>query len=80
MRSRVPSDGYRAAPADWLVLGLVVIALGLAALALAGPLAFEIVDYRVTETLRNQTIGLDLVSLAVVAPLAIAGSCLGLRR
>jgi hypothetical protein len=29
-----------------------------------GPLVTGVVEYRVTETLRNQTIGLDAVSLA----------------
>ena len=38
-----------------------------------------LVDYRVTETLRNQTIGLDAVSLFVVAPLALLAAVLVLR-
>jgi hypothetical protein len=37
------------------------------------------VDYRVTETLRNQTIGLDLVSLLVGAPLCVLAAALVLR-
>jgi hypothetical protein len=42
-------------------------------------LATELIRYRVTETLRNQTIGLDAVSLIVVAPLAVFAAFLVLR-
>jgi hypothetical protein len=40
----------------------------------------EVIEYRVTETLRNQTIGLDAFSLFVVAPLALVTALLVLRR
>jgi hypothetical protein len=63
----------------WLAVGLLVIGFGLAAVSLLGPMASSIVDYRVTETLRNQTIGLDLVSLFLVAPLAVLAAVLVLR-
>lgn len=56
---------------SWLAIGLVGIAAGLAAVAVLGPLISGAVDYRVSETLRNQTIGLDALSLLVVAPLAL---------
>jgi hypothetical protein len=69
----------RAGSQRWLAAGLVVIASGLAGVALLGPLAAEVIDYRVTETLRNQTIGLDAVSLFVVAPLALLAAMLALR-
>jgi len=64
----------------WIAGGLVAIAAGLTAVALLGPLASGVIDYRVTETLRNQTIGLDLVSLVVVAPLALLAAYLVMRR
>jgi hypothetical protein len=64
---------------SWLALGLLAIGLGLAAVALLGPIASGLVDYRVTETLRNQTIGLDAVSLVVVAPLALRVAVFVLR-
>ncbi len=64
----------------WLVLGLVGTAGGLVAVALLGPLASEVIDYRITETLRNQLIGLDAVSLFVAAPLAALAAALVLRR
>ncbi len=63
-----------------LALGLIVIAFGLAAVALLGPLGSGVIDYRVTQTLRNQVIGLDGVSLFVVAPLALVASRLVLRQ
>jgi hypothetical protein len=38
------------------------------------------VDYRVSETVRNQTIGLDAVSLILVAPASLLAGVLALRR
>ena len=67
-------------PSRWPALGLVAVSVGLAAVALLGPLVFELIDYRVSETLRNQTIGLDAVSLLFVAPLALIAAVLVLRR
>ena len=64
----------------WLAVGLAAIGLGLAAVAVLGPLVTELIDYRVTETLRNQTIGLDIVSLLLVAPLALLAAALVLRH
>lgn len=79
----MPERTYRAAEAAahgrWLAGGLLGIAAGLVAVALLGPLGTEVVHYRVTETLRNQTIGLDAVSLAVVAPLSALASYLVAR-
>lgn len=62
-----------------LAAGLFSLGLGLALVSLLGPLATGVIDYRVTETLRNQTMGLDAVSLVVVAPLAVAAGVLVLR-
>lgn len=64
-------DETRAPLRRLLAVGLVLIALGLAAVALVGPLASDLIHYRVSETYRNQTIGLDAVSLFVVAPLSL---------
>jgi hypothetical protein len=80
--SRVDSGATaetRAESERWLAAGLLVIASGLAVVALLGPLAFEVIEYRITETLRNQMIGLDAVSLFVVAPLALLAAVLALR-
>lgn len=65
---------------DGLVFGLIVIALGLATVSLLGPLATGVIDYHVTEALRNQTIGLDAVSVLIVAPLALMAALLVSRR
>jgi len=59
-----------------LVAALVTIAVGLVAVALLGPLFGGPIEYHVGETLRNQTIGLDAVSLFVVAPLAVTAAML----
>jgi hypothetical protein len=68
------------AGSNGLGLGLISLGVGLALLSLLGPLALGVIDYRVTETLRNQTIGLDLVSLVFVAPITVAVGVLALRR
>jgi hypothetical protein len=75
------ADAVSRGPASsWTARGLVGIALGLVGVAILGPLVTAAIDYRVTETLRNQTIGLDAVSLFVVAPLALAAAFLVRRR
>ena len=63
----------------WLAVGLAAIGVGLAAVAVLGPLVSGLIEYRVTETLRNQTIGLDIVSLFLVAPLGLLAATLVLR-
>lgn len=62
--------------------GTVPIALGvgLAANSLLGPLATGVIRYRFSDSLLYQGIGLDFVSLVVVAPLAVAAGVLTLRR
>lgn len=65
------SEARETAASRWLPLLLSALAAGLAAVALLGPRVTGVVDYRVTETLRNQTIGLDAVSMFFVAPLAL---------
>lgn len=63
-------------------LGRTLLALGplLAANSLLGPLALEVIRYRFSDSLLAQGIGLDAVSLVVVAPLAVAAGVLTLRR
>jgi hypothetical protein len=77
--SVVEAARQRAQPQRWLVIALGLLAVGLAAVAALGPLVSGVIDYHVTETLRNQTIGLDAVSLFVVAPLASVAAVLVLR-
>jgi hypothetical protein len=69
-----------AAPARGLAVGLIAIGVVLAAVALLGPFGTGVIDYHVTETLRNQTIGLDAVSLLVVGPLSLLAAFLVVRR
>ena len=83
-RGRLPRDREEietgAGAQVGMALGLIAIGVGLAIVSLLGPLLTGIIDYHVTETLRNQTIGLDAVSLLVVAPLSVIAALLVLRR
>src|SRR5690242_16036390 len=60
----------RATQQRTLAAVLALLTVGLATVALLGPLASGVIEYHLTETLRNQMIGLDAVALFVVAPLA----------
>jgi hypothetical protein len=53
---------------------------GLAAVALFGPLGAGLIEYAVTRTVRDQLIGLDAISLFLVAPLALATARLVSRQ
>ena len=57
-----------------LWVGLTVLGVALAINSLIGPLAADVVEYPISETLVNQTIGLDAVSLVVVAPWSVAAA------
>ncbi len=80
-----PRQGERATPRAAtraplaLAAGLFALAAGLAVVSLLGPLVTGVIDYHVGESFRNQTIGLDAVSLMVVAPLSILAALLVLR-
>lgn len=63
----------------WLGIGLITLGLGLVVNSILGPLVFGIIEYPLSETLLNQTIGLDAVSLALVAPMSVAAGGLVLR-
>ena len=49
---------------------LIALGVGLAVNSVLGPFGLGIVDYPLSETLYNQTIGLDAVSLLLVAPIS----------
>lgn len=66
-------------PNRWLVAGLLALAVGLAVNSLLGPLLAGVVTYPFSETLLNQTIGLEAVSLLVVAPWCVVAALLVLR-
>ena len=63
----------------WLASGLLALAAGIAANAIAGPLLLELVTYPFSESARNMTIGFEAVSLLVVAPLSTIGAVLVFR-
>jgi len=55
----------------WFGFSLYGLALGLALVAVLGPLVTATIDYRYSETMVNQAVGLDAFALAVVAPVAV---------
>lgn len=64
----------------WLAAGLVALAGALGANSLLGPLVGGVMTYPVSETVLNQTIGLEAVSLLVVAPLSLLAAALVVLR
>ncbi len=71
---KTPSVQHR-----WFGFGLIALGLALAANSLLGPLVSGLIEYRFSETLINQCIGLDFVSLAVVTPLCLLSAALPFR-
>ncbi|MDX1568564.1 MAG: hypothetical protein R3223_12230 [Longimicrobiales bacterium] len=63
----------------WLGFGLVVLGCALATNSLLGPLAAGVVEYPLSRTLLNQTLGLEVASLVLVAPVSVAAGLLVLR-
>lgn len=63
----------------WLAAGLAALAAGLAANTVLGPLVTGVVTYPISESLLNQTLGLEAVSLLVVAPLSVLAAVLVFR-
>ena len=55
----------------WFGRSLWILALGLAVVAVLGPLVTGTIDYRYSESMVNQAVGLDAFALAVVAPVAV---------
>lgn len=72
--SRALASVARRRPDRVLAATTVALAIGLAANTLLGPAFADVVDYPLSDTLRNQTIGLELVSLLLVAPLCLAAA------
>lgn len=60
----------------WLATGLAVLAVALAANSLLGPLLADAIAYPFSETMVNQTIGLEAVTLAVVVPWCLLAAVL----
>ena len=55
------------------------VAAGLLVNTILGPLVLDAIDYPISQTIENQLIGLELVSVFVVAPLCAAAAVLGGR-
>lgn len=63
----------------WFGLGMLLLGLSLALNTVLGPLLTGVISYPFTETVRNEALGLEAVSLLLIAPLAIAAGLLALR-
>src|SRR5215216_5978565 len=63
----------------WLGIASVALGAGLIANSLLGPFAADTIDYPWSESMRNQAIGLEAISLFLVAPLCILAGLLSLR-
>lgn len=66
--------------APWLVRLLTLLAALLGANAVLGPLALDVINYRYSDSLINQGVGLDAVALFGAAPVAIAAAGLVYQR
>ena len=64
----------------WFGVALAALGLGLAVNSLLGPLVLDAIRYPFSGSLRNQLLGLDAVSLVLVAPLCVLAGILALRR
>jgi hypothetical protein len=81
--STAPADQSTAAWTSserWLGSALIAVGAGIAALSLLGPLLTGVIDYRVSHVHQSQLLGLDAVSLGIVAPLATMAGVLAMRR
>jgi hypothetical protein len=63
----------------WLGIASIALGLGLIANSLLGPLIAGLIAYPFSKSMLNQTIGLEAVSLLVVAPLCILAGVLAIR-
>jgi hypothetical protein len=64
---------------DWLGIALIALGMGLIANSLLGPLVADAIHYPLSESLLNQTIGLEAVSLFLVAPFCILAGVLTIQ-
>ncbi|MGA9596776.1 MAG: hypothetical protein WBV06_11500 [Acidimicrobiia bacterium] len=64
----------------WLAIGLVILGLGTAVVALLGPLATEVIRYHASDAAINQIAGGDMAGLVLVAPISVIAGILVWRR
>lgn len=62
-----------------LAVTLVALAAGLLLNTVLGPLVLDVIDYPISPTIENQMIGLELVSVLLVAPLCVVAAVLVAR-
>lgn len=55
---------------------LMTLGAALVVNTVLGPLATGVIDYSIPESVRNQLIGLEIVSVALVTPLSVVASVL----
>ncbi|MCB2412420.1 hypothetical protein LGT39_06100 [Demequina sp. TTPB684] len=63
----------------WLAVALVVLGLGVAAIAILGPLLTNVIEYHVSDGAANQIAGGDFAGLVLVAPVSLVASGLVAR-
>ena len=63
-----------------LAIGLFLLGVGAAAVALLGPLVFDVIQYHASEGAIDQVRGGDVAGLVLVAPLTFFAAALVLRR
>ncbi len=59
---------------------MLVLGVGLAVNTVLGPLVADGIDHPVSQTVRNETLGLEAVTSFLVAPLAMAAGVMAWRR
>lgn len=59
--------------------GSMALGAGIAASAVLGPLVLKVIEFRTSANIENQFVGGEVISLAVVAPMAVAAGVLWLR-
>jgi hypothetical protein len=80
--NRHSAPAQRIAPAGkhrWLGIALIALGLGLIANSLLGPFVVDAIRYPLSESVLNQTTGLETVSLLLIAPLCILAGVLAIR-
>lgn len=60
-------------------IGVTALGIGMAASAILGPLALKVITFRTSHNIENQFVGSEIVSLGIVAPLAVASGVLWAR-
>jgi hypothetical protein len=77
-RTSTRTDDHTRTPPGFGVL-LLLLAVALLVNSLIGPLALDLVDYPITETLQNQLIGLEVVTVFLVVPWCVYAGMRALR-